>query len=40
LPPPATRDEVSGVLWRLTPDRSLVERLRRADDGFVLAMVV
>lgn len=34
------RDEASGVLWRLTPDRSLAERLRRADDGLVVAMIV
>src|SRR5712671_3895879 len=29
----------SGVLWRLTPDRSLVERLRRVDDEFALDMM-
>jgi hypothetical protein len=39
--PPSTRDEgVPGVLGWLTPDRSLVERLRRADEGVALAMIV
>ena len=34
------RKRFRGVLWRLTPDKSFVERLRRADDGFALDMIV
>lgn len=38
--PSVREEEAPDVVWWLTADRSLVERLRRADDGFVLAMIV
>ncbi len=40
LPRSTREEEDSGVLWRLTLGRSLVERLRRVDDGFVLDMIM